>query len=74
MTREQLIKALEPIAEEALRSTNEDVLKIAVVLATIIGCVGNNDPESLDVLARTAGLICEHHLGLHRGGKDGLSN
>lgn len=68
MTLDELTERLTPIAEEALASSDRDVLKVATILAAVLGCIDGLpiDDEALDPLAVTAGLICEHRIGRHQ--------
>jgi hypothetical protein len=78
-TTESLTDLFEPLANAAVESQDSTTVKVGVVLATLAGCLagGKVDVESLDALARTAGLICEHQLGQHatepRLGNDDLA-
>jgi hypothetical protein len=67
MTLDELAKRLAPITEDALASSDRDVLKVATILAAVLGSIDGPpiDYEALDPLAVTAGLICEHRTGKH---------
>jgi hypothetical protein len=67
MTRRELARVLEPITNDALESTEADVMKVSVILAAIMGAIDGDDVdhEALDALAIPAGMICEHRAGKH---------
>jgi len=66
-TLPELARQLEPIADDALESSDPDVLAVATILAAILGCIaeGPVDQEALRPLVLTAGAICEHRSLLH---------
>jgi hypothetical protein len=66
-TLPDLARQLEPITDDALESSDPDVLAVATILAAILGCIaeGQVDQEALRPLVLTAGAICEHRSGLH---------
>lgn len=69
MTLDELAKRLAPIADDALASSDRDVLKVATILAAVLGCIDDGPPiddEALDPLVISAGLICEHRSGRHQ--------
>lgn len=68
MTLDELAKRLSPITDDALASSDRNVLKVATILAAVLGCIDGSpiDDEALDPLAVTAGLICEHRIGRHQ--------
>lgn len=74
MTVNELLEQLGPIAaaaDEATLQPHPDIITItqaSIVLSTLMGVLTEPiDREGLGTLAITAGLICEHRVGLHDG-------